>query len=110
MRPAAVRLAEEFKTISFSDAKIPVVANVTAEEVTKASEIEALLVKQAASPVLWETSVHNMVKNGVECFVEVGPGRVLSGFNKKIAKELTTLNVEDNASLEKTLAYFKEVR
>lgn len=110
MAPASVRLAEEFKTISFSDAKIPVVANVTAEEVRTASEIEALLVKQAASPVLWENSVHYMINNGVDCFVEVGPGKVLSGFNKKIAKDLTTLNVEDNASLEKTLAYFKEVR
>ncbi len=110
MYPASVRLAEEFKTITFNDAKIPVIANVTAEEVNKAADIESLLVKQAASPVLWENSVNNMIKNGVECFVEVGPGKVLSGFNKKIAKELTSLNVEDNASLEKTLAYFKEVR
>lgn len=110
MHPASVRLAEEFKTIAFSDAKIPVVANVTAEEVTKADAIEKLLVTQAASPVLWEMSVRYMVNNGVDCFVEVGPGKVLSGFNKKIAKELITLNVEDNASLEKTLAYFKEVR
>lgn len=110
MYPASVRLAEEFKAITFNDAKIPVVANVTAEEVKKAEEIEGLLVKQAASPVLWEMSVRYMVNNGVDCFVEVGPGKVLSGFNKKIAKEITTLNVEDNASLEKTLAYFKEVR
>ena len=110
MYPASVRLAEEFKTISFNDANIPVIANVTAEEVTKAADIENLLVKQAASRVLWETSVQNMIMMGVDCFVEVGPGKVLSGFNKKIAKELTSLNVEDNASLEKTLAYFKEVR
>jgi len=110
MYPASVRLAEEFKTLSFNDANIPVIANVTAEEVTKAADIENLLVKQAASPVLWETSVQNMIMMGVDCFVEVGPGKVLSGFNKKIAKELTSLNVEDNASLEKTLAYFKEVR
>ena len=110
MYPASVRLAEEFKTITFNDAKIPVVANVTAEEVTKAADIENLHVKQAASPVLWENSVNYMINNGVDCFVEVGPGKVLSGFNKKIAKELTSLNVEDNASLEKTLAYFKEVR
>ena len=110
MYPASVRLAEEFKAITFNDAKIPVVANVTAEEVTQAEEIERLLVKQAASQVLWEMSVRYMVNSGVDCFVEVGPGKVLSGFNKKIAKEITTLNVEDNASLEKTLAYFKEVR
>ena len=51
-----------------------------------------------------------MLDNGVECFIEVGPGKVLTGFNKKIAKDAAALNVEDNSSLEKTLAYFKEVR
>ena len=110
MLPASVRLSEEFKTITFHDAKIPVIANVTAKEITKALEIEEMLVKQAASPVLWEMSVKHMIDNGVTTFVEVGPGKVLSGFNKKIAKGLETLNVEDNVSLEKTLAYFKEVR
>lgn len=51
-----------------------------------------------------------MVAGGVDTFVEVGPGKVLTGFAKKIAKGMTALNVEDEASLEKTLAYFKEVR
>ena len=55
-------------------------------------------------PVLWETSVRNMVASGVDIFVEVGPGKVLTGFTKKIAKGMMALNVEDAASLEKTLA------
>lgn len=110
MKPASIRLAEELKNVDFHDAKIPVVANVTAQGETNAVEIQELLVKQAAMPVLWETSVRNMIDSGVTSFVEVGPGKVLTGFTKKIAKEFTGLNVEDEASLEKTLAYFKEVR
>ena len=110
MQPASIRLAEELKNVKFHDAQIPVVANVTAQEVTSATEIQELLVKQAAMPVLWETSIRNMVAGGVTTFVEVGPGKVLSGFTKKIFKEVIGLNVEDEASLEKTLAYFKEVR
>ena len=110
MQPASIRLAEELKNIEIHDAQIPVVANVTAQEVISATEIQELLVKQAAMPVLWETSVRNMVAGGVTTFVEVGPGKVLSGFTKKIFKEVISLNVEDEASLEKTLAYFKEVR
>lgn len=110
MQPASKRLAEVFETITFRDAKIPVVANVTATEVTKGEEIKESLIRQAAMPVLWETSVNHMIAGGVDTFVEVGPGKVLSGFTKKIAKGMAALNVEDEASLEKTLAYFKEVR
>ena len=110
MQPASKRLAEVFETITFHDAKIPVVANVTATEVTKGEEIKESLIRQAAMPVLWETSVIHMIAGGVDTFVEVGPGKVLSGFTKKIAKGMAALNVEDEASLEKTLAYFKEVR
>ena len=59
-------------------------------------------------PVLWETSVRNMVADGVDTFVEVGPGKVLTGFTKKIAKGLSALNIEDPASLEKVLAHFEK--
>ncbi|MBR0293925.1 MAG: ACP S-malonyltransferase [Acidaminococcaceae bacterium] len=110
MKPAAERLKEVLDKIEFRDAKFPVFANVTAEPVVKAEEIRALLVKQAASPVKWEMSMHRMIKEGVNTFVEVGPGKVLTGFTKKIDRGMNALNVEDMASLEKTLAYFKEVR
>ena len=107
MQPAADRLAEVLAPMEIKDITIPVVANVNALEVTSGEEIKKLLIKQAASPVLWETSVRNMVANGVDTFVEVGPGKVLTGFTKKIAKGMTALNVEDPASLEKTLAVLK---
>ena len=110
MKPAAERLKEVLDKIEFHDAKFPIVANVTAEPVTKAEEIRALLVKQAASPVKWEMSMHRMIQDGFDTFVEVGPGKVLTGFTRKIDRGMNALNVEDVASLEKTLAYFKEVR
>lgn len=103
MQPAADRLAEVLAPIEIKDITIPVIANVTAAPVTSSAAIKELLIKQAASPVLWETSVRNMVADGVDTFVEVGPGKVLTGFTKKIAKGMPALNVEDPASLEKTL-------
>ena len=110
MKPAAERLKEVLDKIEFRDAKFPVVANVTAEPVVKAEEIRALLVKQAASPVKWEMSMRNMIRDGIDTYVEVGPGKTLTGFTRKIDRAMNALNVEDMASLEKTLAYFKEVR
>lgn len=104
MKPASMRLARVLAPIEIKDITVPVVANVTAAEVTSGSKIKDLLIKQAAMPVLWETSVRNMVDNGVDTFIEVGPGKVLTGFTKKIAKGLPALNVEGPASLEKTLA------
>lgn len=103
MQPAADRLKEVLDGIEVADAKIPVYANVTAKPETKGDEIRDVLVKQAASPVLWEDSVRNMIADGVDTFIEVGPGRVLTGFVKKIDRAFTGQNVEDLASLEKTL-------
>lgn len=110
MRPAAARLKEVLDEVEFHDAKFPVVANVTAKPVTKAEEIRSLLVQQAASPVKWEMSMRYMLGEGFDTFVEVGPGKVLTGFTRKIDRTANALNVEDMDSLEKTLAYFKEVR
>lgn len=110
MRPAAARLKEVLDEVEFHDAKFPVVANVTAKPVTKAEEIRSLLVQQAASPVKWEMSMRYMLGEGLDTFVEVGPGKVLTGFTRKIDRTANALNVEDMDSLEKTLAYFKEVR
>jgi [acyl-carrier-protein] S-malonyltransferase len=110
MKPAAEKLAGELEKVSLADAVIPVVANVNGQILVKADEIKASLVKQAASPVLWEDCTAQIQNFGVTTFVEVGPGKVLTGFTKKISKEATTLNVEDSASLQKTLDYFKEVR
>jgi [acyl-carrier-protein] S-malonyltransferase len=110
MTPAAKRLAEVLDKVTFHDAAFPVVANVTAQPETKADEIKKLLVQQANHPVRWENGVHTMIEAGIDTFVEVGPGKVLTGFTKKIDRSKTALNVENIESLEKTLAYFKEVR
>lgn len=105
MQPAADRLAEVLDQVKIADAKIPVIANVTAQPEQKGDEIRKILVKQAASPVLWEDSVRYMIQAGVTTFIEVGPGKVLTGFVKKIDRSFSGQNVEDLASLEKTLAY-----
>lgn len=110
MQPAADRLKEVLDSVEIVDAKIPVVANVNAKPETKADEIRSQLVLQAASPVLWEDSVRRMMNDGVDTFVEVGPGKVLCGFIKKVDRSYAPLNVEDMESLEKSLAYLKEVR
>jgi [acyl-carrier-protein] S-malonyltransferase len=110
MKPAAEKLAIELSKITINDASIPVVANINGQIITNSKEIEISLVKQADSPVEWEDCVAEIVKFGAATFIEVGPGKVLSSFTKKIAKEIDNLNVEDSSSLEKTLDYFKEVR
>lgn len=110
MEPAAIRLEEELNTITIHDAQIPVVANVTASILTKGADIKKSLVVQAAHPVLWEDCVMQMVNYGVEAFVEVGPGKVLTGFTKKINKAMQLSNVEDIASLDKTLEFLEGVR
>lgn len=110
MEPAALRLEEELNTITIHDAQIPVVANVTASILTKGADIKKSLVVQAAHPVLWEDCVMQMVNYGVEVFVEVGPGKVLTGFTKKINKAMQLSNVEDIASLDKTLEFLEGVR
>jgi len=86
MQPAADNLKAELEKIEIKDIQIPVVANVTADYVTRASEIRELLYKQVTSPVLWEDSVKKMIADGVTSFVEVGTGNVLAGLIKKIDK------------------------
>jgi len=106
LKPAAKRLEKELDKISIKDAQIPLVANASGEIVTKKSKIKQLLIKQVYSPVLFEDSIYRMIDYGVDTFVELGPGRVLSSFIKKIDKKLMTLNVDDMKSLERTLKCF----
>ena len=110
LQPAAEKLALELEKVSFHEPKLPVVANVTGKISTNSNEIKQLLVTQAANSVLWEDCVATVAAYGATVSVEVGPGKVLTGFTKKIAPEIATFNVEDMESLQKTLDYFKEVR
>lgn len=107
MRPAAERLAEVLDTIVIKDAKVPVAANVDGQLETAAAVIKASLVRQAASPVLWIACVRQIQAFGAENIVEVGPGKTLTGFNRKIDKAIHCENVEDIPSLKKTLEFFQ---
>jgi [acyl-carrier-protein] S-malonyltransferase len=103
LSPAAQKLKEELEKIQIGELRLPVLANVNADYINSVDDIRGLLVKQAMSPVLWEDIIRKMLKDGVDTFIELGPGRTLSGFIKKIDRKVTTLNVEDLKSLEKTL-------
>lgn len=105
MENASKRLAEFLflEDIHMNDPKIPIVSNADAIFLTTADGVKASLVKQLQSPVLWEDSVREMVKFGVDTFIEVGPGTVLSGLIKRTATGMKLLNVQDTESLEHTL-------
>ena len=107
MKLAAERLAEVLDTIVIKDAKVPVAANVDGQLETAADVIKASLVRQAASPVLWIACVRQIQAFGAENIVEVGPGKTLTGFNRKIDKAIHCENVEDIPSLKKTLEFFQ---
>lgn len=109
MAPARERLAAELERVAISDAAVPVVANVSATYVRSAAEIRRALVEQVARPVLWEDGVRRMLADGVTRFLEVGPGTVLSGFLRKIARDAEVRNVEDLPSLERVLDLRGEV-
>lgn len=104
MKTAAERLGDRLSVASFRDAEVPVVANVTARPVQNGSEIKDLLVRQVYSPVLWEDSVGWLLSQGVDTFVEIGPGSVLTGLIKKIDKSVRLFNVSSLESMEQTAA------
>jgi [acyl-carrier-protein] S-malonyltransferase len=100
---AGEKLAKELENVEISDMQILVITNVTADYVASKEDIKPLLIKQVSTSVLWEDTIRKMLADGVDTFVEVGPGKTLSGFIKKITKDVNVYNVEDMASLEKTL-------
>ena len=104
MQKAADRLASDLAAISWSDLRMPLINNAEARPIVKAGEIQASLVRQLPSSVLWEDSVLAMAAMGVKTFVEIGPGTVLSGLIRRIVPEAVTMNVNDPKSLEMTRA------
>lgn len=98
MKPAAAQLREVLDGIEMKDAHIPVVVNVSAKPISTAAEIKEKLIEQLYSPVLWEDSVLKMIDLGVDTFIEIGPGKVLSGLIKKIDKTVKTYSVADEES------------
>lgn len=99
MREAADRLATKLANATLSTPAVPVVANVTALPVSDPEEIRSLLVEQVYSPVLWHDSVEWMISQGVDTFVEIGPGSVLTGLIKKIDKSVKLININSLTSI-----------
>lgn len=100
MKPASEALAGHLGGLEWRDASIPVVANVTAAPVTSAAEIRRLLVEQVYSPVLWEDSVRRMIADGVDTFVEIGSGTVLSGLIRKIDRNVRCVSLNSMDAIE----------
>jgi len=104
MMPAQERLSVDLERLSFSDLKVPLVTNVDAAIVRQGTQARESLVRQVSSPVRWLESMELLIREGVDTFVEVGPGKVLSGLMRQISREVKCLNVEDAASLKSTAA------
>ena len=100
---AGEKLGTVLNAIEIRKPVIPYVANVTAEYITEADVIKPLLMKQVSSSVRWQQSVETMIRDGVDTFVEIGPGKTLSGFIKKISREVKILNVGTLEDIEKTV-------
>jgi [acyl-carrier-protein] S-malonyltransferase len=109
LKKAAENLGKELSTVNIKDMEVPVLTNVHGNYINDKSEIKDLLVKQAMSPVLWENIINKMIEDGVEIFIELGPGKTLTGFMKKINRKVTALNVQDMKSLNNTLEKLKEL-
>ncbi|MBI3622305.1 MAG: ACP S-malonyltransferase [Nitrospirae bacterium] len=100
MEPAGRRLQGELDAVAWRDLSVPLVTNVDAEPVRTADAAKSALVRQLANPVRWEASIRRMAADGVQCFIEVGPGRVLTGLVKRIAKDAQLLSVEQPEELD----------
>lgn len=110
LRPVEDKLERELEKISISDASFPVIANVTAMEETRSERIKRNLIKQVSNPVQWEESVRRMLALGADTFVEIGPGKTLSGFIKKIDKGATVMNIENMETLEVALKALEGIK
>lgn len=108
MKPASTELKAVLDSLEMKDAAIPVIANVTAEPMGNASEMKEKLIEQLYSPVLWEDSVQKMIDLGVDTFIEIGPGKVLSGLIKKINRTVKTYSVSDEESAQAVIGALKE--
>jgi [acyl-carrier-protein] S-malonyltransferase len=104
MMPAQERLASDLDGIEFRDLAVPLVTNVDAAIIRKGAAARDALVRQVSSPVRWLESMELLIREGVDTFVEVGPGKVLTGLMRQISREVKCFNVEDAASLKSAAA------
>jgi [acyl-carrier-protein] S-malonyltransferase len=106
MLPAQVKLQTQLEGVTFSDPAFPVASNVDARLMTRGAAVRDALVRQVTGSVRWVECIQLLQQSGVTHYIEVGPGKVLCGLNRQIDRALASSNVEDPASLEKTLELF----
>jgi len=106
MKPAQERLAQDLSHADFANPKVPVICNVDATAVSSGAVAREKLIQQVTGAVQWVRLIETLVANGVSTFVEVGPGKILSGLMRQIDRSKTCLNVENSESLEKLLTQF----
>ena len=102
MMPAQEKLEKDLNAAEFADLQVPLVTNVDADSIRQGEEARSALIRQVTMPVRWEESMRMLLDEGVNTFVEVGPGRVLTGLMRQIERSVATLNVEDEKSLQAT--------
>lgn len=110
MKPVEARLEPELRAARFGPLRFPLVTNVDAEAIVTGEEARAALVRQVCAPVRWEESIREMIEQNVRIFLEVGPGRVLSGLLRQIDRSVRSFNVEDAASLQATVEKVAKAR
>src|SRR5580700_2310924 len=110
MRPAQERLEKDLRAAEFSSLKISLVTNVDAALITSGAEAREALIRQVTLPVRWEESIRELIEQGATTFVEVGPGRVLSGLLRQIDRSVHSVNVEDVKSLQTALDRLAQIR
>ena len=103
MMPAQEKLEKDLNAAEFEDLQVPLVTNVDADSIRQGEEARSALIRQVTMPVRWEESMRMLLDEGVNTFVEVGPGRVLTGLMRQIERSVAALNVEDEKSLAATL-------
>lgn len=103
LEDAGKELAEVLRSVELSELKIPYVTNVTAEYVEDSAQIRDILAKQISSSVRWQQSVENMIASGVDTFVEIGPGKTLAGFMRKINRNVKVYNIQTVEDVEKVI-------
>ena len=106
MKPLSENFRKYINDTNINDAVIPVVTNVDATSTIDKAELSSKMIKQMYKSVYWTQSINYMIEAGVDTFIEIGPGKVLSGMMRKISREVTVYNVQDKASLEKVKEAF----
>jgi [acyl-carrier-protein] S-malonyltransferase len=110
MMPAQQRLESDLRAAQFHDLKFPLITNVDAEAITTGEDARDALIRQVTNPVRWLESVRDMIDSGVTVFVEVGPGKVLTGLLRQIDRSVRVFNVEDSATLQSTVEKLPQAR